>query len=136
MRRVMVIRSKLDQLGAVKDWVRLLVARAGLGPREAFDMTLAVHEAVVNAILHGNKKDPRKRVEIEHVRRNGQLTVQVRDEGSGFDVRAGLAQAQENIAPTAPSGRGLLLITKLADEVVYNERGNAVQLTKFVRRRG
>ncbi|MGD8239836.1 MAG: ATP-binding protein [Armatimonadota bacterium] len=136
MRRVMVIRSTLDQLSAVKQWMRELVERVGLGPREAFDMTLAVHEAVVNAILHGNKKDPGKRVEILHLCKNGQLTVQVKDEGGGFDVQGGLAQARKSLAPTAPSGRGLLLITKLADEVIYNERGNTVQLTKFVRQRG
>ena len=133
MRRAMVIRSKLDQLSAVKEWLRLAVVRAGLGPREAFDMTLAVHEAVVNAILHGNKKDPRKHVEIEHTCENGALIVCVKDEGGGFDVSERMAQARKEPCPTSPCGRGLLLMTNLADGVDYNDTGNAVRLTKIIR---
>ncbi len=129
----MIIRSKLDQLNAVKEWLRLAVVRAGLGPREAFDMTLAVHEAVVNAILHGNRKDPDKRVEIAHACQNGAMTVCVKDEGSGFDVQRGMERAQEDPCPTSTCGRGLLLMTSLADEVSYNDAGNEVRLTKLIK---
>jgi len=132
----MVIRSTLDQLGAVKQWMREVVERVGLGPREAFDMTLAVHEAVVNAIMHGNQSDPRKQVAIEHICQNGCLTVCIKDQGAGFDVQQRLATVRRGVCTAAPSGRGLLLITRLADEVVYNEHGNEVRLTKTIRRRG
>jgi serine/threonine-protein kinase RsbW len=135
LRRAMIIRSKLDQLSAVKEWLRLVVVHAGLGPREAFDMTLAVHEAVVNAILHGNGKDPRKRVEIAHACQNGALVVCVKDEGRGFDVQRGLQRAREQPCPTSPCGRGLLLMTSLADEVTYNDAGNEVRLTKLIKRK-
>lgn len=135
-RSAMVIASALDQLGRVKQWMRELVEHVGLGPREAFDMTLAVHEAVVNAIMHGNKQDVRKRVEIAHACEDGRLIVRVKDEGNGFDVARRLARALKSVSPTEPSGRGLLLITRLADEVVYNERGNEVRLAKVIRRRG
>jgi len=109
------------------------VAAFGLGSRECFDVVLAVHEAVVNAITHGNGSDPRRKVALRFSYAADCLTVHVRDEGRGFDVQQALARLSVPPNLDEPSGRGMLLSTRLMDEVQFNDTGNEVRLTKYRR---
>jgi len=84
-------------------------------------------EAVNNAIIHGNRSDSEKFVDFEVEYRNGMLTLTITDEGTGF--------APKNVPdPTMPgniektNGRGVFLMSKLADDIEYNEEGNSVKL--------
>jgi serine/threonine-protein kinase RsbW len=129
----LVVLSQYDQLAAVKQATRRAVEYAGLGAREAFDVLLAVHEAVVNAMTHGNGSDPSRRVDVAYWCGDDALTVCVRDEGAGFDVAAELSRAHRPPSLDRLSGRGLLLITRLMDEVQYNDIGNEVRLVKYRR---
>ena len=98
------------------------------GSRATLNLRVALGEVIANAILYGNKEDPGLLVRIDAKLSPGSAEVTVTDEGSGFDPRAVLD-------PTLPEnrdrshGRGLFLLRTLADEVEYNERGNAVTLT-------
>ncbi len=84
-------------------------------------------EALSNAMLYGNARDPRKRVRIEVTVGREAIRAQVTDEGEGFDP-------SEVPDPTRPphlektGGRGLFLMRELMDEVHFNERGNSVTL--------
>lgn len=85
-------------------------------------------EAVNNAILHGNNGIPEKMVDIRIDCTGNDLTIEVSDEGTGFQP--------ENIPdPTSPenieaqNGRGVFLMSRLADSIKYNDRGNTVTLT-------
>ncbi len=127
----LVVASRLDQLTAVKQAARQAVERVSLGPRDAFDVVLAVHETVVNAITHGNRTDPTKNVELAFCCTERAIEVTVRDEGEGFDVPRALQRVREPPSLEELSGRGLLLITRLMDEVHYNEAGNEVRLVKY-----
>lgn len=86
-----------------------------------FRITLALHEAVVNAWQHGNEKDRNRTITVRW-RVQEELVLEVLDQGSGFDFRA-LAdpRAGENIGRTC--GRGIAIITYLADRVSWQDQG-------------
>ena len=97
------------------------------GPRATLNLKVALGEALANAILYGNRQDPEKHVHVQAELRPGEVVVTVTDEGRGFDPSS-------VVDPTLPEnrkrthGRGLYLLRNLADEVRFNEVGNAVTL--------
>ena len=100
-------------------------------PEEASEqVNLAVIEAGTNAIKHGNKNDPNKKVHFEFEISTDKLTITVRDEGEGFnpdEIRDPLNP--ENLL--RPSGRGIFLMRTFMDEVKYNETGTEVTMIKY-----
>ena len=85
-------------------------------------------EAVNNAILHGNHLNPEKIVDIEISYKYDQLNITVTDEGSGFKPETVPdPTTPENIE--ALNGRGIYLMSHLADKIEYSERGNSVKMT-------
>lgn len=94
------------------------------------EVRLALREALNNAVRHGSRLNPRKRIHVT-CRCNPQdgLWVRVRDEGGGFNP----AQVPD---PTAPenlerfSGRGLYMIRKLMDEVQFRDRGREIHMRR------
>lgn len=84
-------------------------------------------EALSNAMLYGNCRDPEKRVRVEVTMERGALHARVTDQGPGFDP----ASIPDPTSPEnllKPGGRGLFLMRKLMDEVMFNEQGNSVTL--------
>ena len=95
--------------------------------RLRLNFRVGLTEALANAMLYGNGRDPGKRVRIEAKVSAGALTVRVTDEGRGFNP--------EMVSdPTLPrnrvraGGRGIFLIKKLMDRVEFNERGNSITM--------
>ncbi|MFA7347239.1 MAG: ATP-binding protein [Desulfurivibrionaceae bacterium] len=86
-----------------------------------FRITLALHEAVANAWRHGNKKNRNKAVTVRW-RVNEYLVLEVMDEGRGFDFQATSdPRSDENVCK--PCGRGIAIITYLADHVSWQDQG-------------
>jgi serine/threonine-protein kinase RsbW len=82
----LVIPSQIRLVDLVHEASQRVAELAGLTPDEALNVGLAVREAVINAILHGNKKDPSKTVDVRlEVPAGGGIEVKVRDQGPGFD---------------------------------------------------
>ncbi len=114
------------------DLIRQIVARledeawddAGL-----FAVHMALEEAVMNAIKHGNQRDVAKQVHICVASLNNELSVVVRDEGPGFNPEC-VPDPTEDENLEKPCGRGVLLIREFMDEVSYNDRGNEVRMLK------
>lgn len=101
-----------------------------LAEEAIFDIKLCLQEALVNAVKHGNKFDPGLVVECSVEVLDNRLTIQVRDQGEGFDDKAVPSPVHpENLTKT--SGRGVYLIKKLMDEVKFFDRGRGVKMTKF-----
>ena len=104
--------------------------RCGFDQEDIFSIHLALEEAFLNAIKHGNKMDPDKKVHVEYLVTSEKFDISVRDEGAGFnpssvpDPRKG-----ENLYKS--SGRGLLLMQSYMDTVEYNKEGNCVHMVKF-----
>jgi serine/threonine-protein kinase RsbW len=95
--------------------------------RLRLNFRVGLTEALANAMLYGNGKDPRKRVWLEVDLTRKSITIRVTDEGRGFDPRT-VAD------PTLPAnrrrvgGRGIYLIKKLMDQVEFNELGNSITM--------
>jgi serine/threonine-protein kinase RsbW len=114
------ISSTFEMLKLVDHVSEQFGQMAGLDEDSMHHLGVAVREAVVNGIKHGNAGDKRKRVRVEYTVANGDprpsVVVRVRDEGQGFDAEA-LADplAPANLEGT--SGRGLFLIRTFMDDV-------------------
>jgi serine/threonine-protein kinase RsbW len=106
--------------------------RLGFTEDALFGIELAVRESVTNAVLHGNKQDESKPVEVGLLFSNDVLTVTVRDQGKGFDPeKVADPTAEENILKA--SGRGILFMRNFMDEVTWEqppEGGTLVRMTK------
>lgn len=93
-----------------------------------FRLQVALAEALANAVVCGNQEDPAKSVQVDAELRVDRITVQVTDQGSGFDPEQVPEPVHpEHIADTG--GRGLFLIRKLVDDVHFNEQGNSICMT-------
>ena len=123
--------SSLESVNKAEDTATEFATKSGFDSEEVQRISMAVREATVNAVLHGNAYDPRKKVHIAFEAAGNALTVTVRDEGKGLD--------QEEIPdPLAPenllkqSGRGIFLIRAFMDEVRFRnmEPGTEVTLIK------
>jgi serine/threonine-protein kinase RsbW len=94
------------------------------------DIEMALHEALANAVIHGNGENPGKRVYVDcRCYMDGEVSITVRDEGRGFDSNAVLDPTfLENLLFT--HGRGIYLIKTLMDEVSFEEGGAVVMMRK------
>ena len=101
----------------------------GWGEEHTFGIHLAVEEALMNAIKHGNQRDPEKSVYVEYHLNSKLLRIVVEDEGDGFDPDdVPDPTLEENLE--LPSGRGLMLMKTFMTTVDYNEKGNRVLMEK------
>lgn len=116
-------------LEVVEEAVDLLARHclaSGLPPHTArFNLRVVLAEALANAIIYGNRLDPAKSVDVRVVISQTGLTVNVCDQGDGFDP-SGVPDPTEPDRLELACGRGLFLIRKLVDEVRFNERGNTI----------
>jgi len=102
--------------------------------QELFGVRLALEEALVNAIKHGNQLDRTKVVHISFRFLSDRFQIRITDEGVGFDPSdVPDPTAIENLE--RPCGRGLMLMRHYMTEVDYNERGNSVFMTKVFRKK-
>lgn len=129
----------LDFVQVVSDYIGRM---AGLDEDQLHWVGVAVRESVVNAIKHGNRNDPDKRVLVEFspvpAHDAEELVIRVQDEGEGFDPEQ-LADplAPENIMKS--SGRGIFLIRNFMDEVLLQRapgHGMEIHMVKKVKRAG
>jgi anti-sigma regulatory factor (Ser/Thr protein kinase)/ActR/RegA family two-component response regulator len=121
--------SDLTLMDGVLHYLTERVARLGVIKPERSNLFIALDEAFVNAVKHGNKNDPTKLVRITAELSAKEARFTVEDEGEGFNVQT----IPNPLDPTnlfKTSGRGVLLIYNIMDEVKYNERGNRLTMVK------
>ena len=111
-----------------------LAGVAGFDEDDALNVGIAVREAVINAITHGNKRDPKRKVEVILKAGPRSLEARVRDQGAGFDPsRTQDPTTADNVLNT--SGRGLLLIRAFVDSVDFKFREGRGMEVVLVKRR-
>ena len=121
--------SDLALMNGVLEYLQERVAKLGLIKPERSNLFVALDEAFVNAVKHGNKNDPTKLVRITAELTPQEASFTVEDEGEGFDIN----QIPDPCDPAnlfRTSGRGVLLIYNIMDEVEYNAQGNRVKMVK------
>ncbi len=101
----------------------------GWSPSDIFAIHLAAEEAIVNAIVHGNKLDAQKKVHVECLVSDEVARIEVVDEGNGFDP-AGIPDCTQEERLEASSGRGVMLMRSFMTRIDYNAKGNGVVLEK------
>jgi serine/threonine-protein kinase RsbW len=121
--------SELRHLDGVLDYLNERMLRLGIVNAGDSEVLIALDEAIVNAIKHGNKCDPRKAVHIIAEFSSEGVLFTVTDEGAGF-ARENVPDPTEPCRLLEPSGRGLLLINHIMDEVRFNKCGNRLEMFK------
>ena len=123
-----------SQLKLIDDFVSSLLARLFSSPSEkntVFNIKLALHEALINAVKHGNKMNGDLSVRVDITKEDGQLTIQVTDQGEGFDFK----NIPDPITPEnleKLNGRGIFLIQNAMDRVEFAGNGRMIKMTKFL----
>jgi serine/threonine-protein kinase RsbW len=121
--------SAISTMHAILNYLMKRVEKLGVINPEKSNLFIALDEAFVNAVKHGNKFDSNKLIKIcaEVSAKEARFTIE--DEGKGFDVNAIPDPTNpENLFKT--SGRGVMFIYNIMDEVKYNKRGNRLTMVK------
>lgn len=128
----LVLPSEVKLIDLVHAATEKMAEYAGFDADEALNVGLALREAVINAMVHGNRQDPALKVHVTLTSQGALFQATVRDEGRGFDPdHEPDPTSDENLLNT--SGRGLLLMKAFVDEVRFRQRrgrGMEITLTK------
>jgi len=126
--------STLETVDNAEQAASRIAAETGFDEDEVMQISMAVREAAVNAVLHGNAYDPDKKVKLDFERNGRDLIITIRDQGKGLDLdKIPDPLAPENLLKT--SGRGIFLIRSFMDEVQIfpSQTGTEIKLVKHVR---
>jgi len=116
----------------IQDEIEELLKAHRYSERDIFGIRLALEEALVNAIKHGNQMDRSKKVHIAYRVEPERFDIHIRDEGTGFDPQDVPDPTDvENLE--RPCGRGLWLMRHYMSEVDFGKRGNTVRMSKVLR---
>ena len=122
--------SELDVGHAAIEELMIALGAAGWIGMDVFRIQMAIEEAVVNAIEHGNKREPTKKVRLVFEVTPDKAIMIVMDQGPGFDHR-NLADPTTEELLDKPRGRGVMLMRELMNEANFNEIGNQVTMIKM-----
>ena len=124
------VESRLSAINDVCKEIFSTLQGSSFSEDDIFAVHLALGEAFINAVTHGNKMNPNRKVQIDYSVGPDKFEISITDQGNGFepeevpDPRVG-----KNLYK--PSGRGVLLMSSYMDVVKYNERGNRVYMVRY-----
>ncbi len=121
------LSSNLESLSQIENFIDDVCEQYQFGEDHYGNILIALTEAINNAITHGNKLNPDKKVNLNMETTTSDVEFTIKDEGTGFDVDAvpdpTLPENLEKI-----SGRGIFLMKSLADNVIFEENGTTIKL--------
>ena len=133
---LIIIPSSQIYLAKVDDFVEKKLKKFGLNKDQLADVAISVTEVVNNAIVHGNKNVPRKKVTLRLITDKSSIVIEVEDEGEGFDLDSlPCPITEENLLKEV--GRGIFILRSLMDKVDFvfkKEGGTVVRLTKYLKK--
>jgi serine/threonine-protein kinase RsbW len=130
----MLLDSTLDSVEVAEKAVLHAAENIGFGEDDLHQLGMAVRESMVNAVVHGNRYNARKKVHVSITQAADRLTILIADEGEGFDPEEiPDPLAEENLL--RQSGRGLLLMRAFVDEFQVRRgeaSGTEVRMVKYL----
>ncbi len=133
--RTWEISSDLKNIKALITEFEEIFSSEKILEKDIYNLKLLLTEAIINAIIHGNKSNLESFVNIDIAITTGSFTAKITDEGEGFDYSEFI---NKNISPETiyiESGRGLYLIMGIADNIRFNSSGNSITITKKISRK-
>ncbi len=128
--RSVAVESKHSAIVGVCRRILSEIEAYGFDQEDIFAIHLAIEEAFINAIKHGNKMDNNKEVKIDYSVSPDKVEIFIADLGDGFDPDSiPDPRRGENLYKT--EGRGLLLMRSYMDVIEFNERGNSVRMVRY-----
>lgn len=124
----LALPSSIESINTVDNTAEDFAERAGFDPDAVQDIVTAVHEAAVNAVVHGNEYSRLKHITADFEATADTLVVRIADQGSGIDTTT----IPDPIAPEnllSPSGRGIFLIRAFIDEVHFRQLYPGTEIT-------
>lgn len=116
--------ASLDNVDIICDRIKELLVSLG-HHEQLFGVVLMAREALTNAVKHGSNNDPDKMIGFSVVIGDTSLSMEVEDEGLGFDWKDGVSTKAEC---DSESGRGMPIFSFYAEDLKYNDRGNKISL--------
>ncbi len=127
MKKEINIASKIENISLVENLIDEISTDLSLVADIYGNILIAIIEGVTNSIIHGNKKDESKLVNIIISENNSVLSVRICDEGAGFDFDH-IPDPTKPGNVEKPDGRGVFLMEHLADEISFDKGGAIVNL--------
>jgi len=122
------LHSTMESVSEVEAAAERIAAEGGLDEDQRFHIGMAVREATVNAVLHGNEYDPSRMIDVAFENTGADFVFTIADEGRGFDPdHLPDPLAPENLM--RGTGRGIFLIRSLMDEVHFRHLHPGTELT-------
>ncbi|MGQ9504189.1 MAG: ATP-binding protein [Thermogutta sp.] len=128
------IASTCEEVSHTIEAILMRLRQNGWHEDDCFAVHVALQESLSNAIKHGNRYDPMRRVFISYRLTQEEIEISVRDEGSGFDP----SKVPDPTLPgniDLPSGRGLKLISGFMDQVEFHDAGRQIVMRRSRRHR-
>lgn len=126
----LVLPTDLELLAeAIELLLACCQAHGAIASGDGFRLRTVAAEAIANAMLYGNRNDPDLAVTVELQVLADRIILAVSDEGDGFDPASVPILVTEEACHEATRGRGLFMMRHLAEQVLFNERGNAIWVT-------
>ncbi len=126
----------------VIDMIHKLLEASGLNEEGQVAMSAAFREAVVNAAQHGNRYRRERKIEVQYLLDAEKITAVVKDQGQGFNhdqfvksgsTRDAISAARERHAQGRMGGLGIMLMLRCCERLEYNQQGNQITLTKYLK---
>jgi serine/threonine-protein kinase RsbW len=127
-RRSFTLSSTMESVSEVEAAADKLAEEAGLDEDQRFHVSMAVREAAVNAVLHGNEYDPAKQISVSLENTGSALVFTIADQGKGLEPDS----LPDPLAPEnllRGTGRGIFLIRSFMDEVHFRQLHPGTELT-------
>lgn len=125
-----VFDTCLQRAHQIEDTILSACREHHFADHDLFALKLALEEALVNAVKHGNQNDPCKKVTVQYRVNDARVDVSIEDQGPGFNP-AELPDPTSAEHLEDSHGRGILLMRAYMNNVVYSPNGTRVTLTKF-----
>lgn len=125
-KEILTLKSERNEIMKFEDLLDNVNEKFGLEMEKFINLKIACSEALINAIVHGNKEDPLKKVFTEIIYGGETIIIRILDEGSGFVINSVPdPTSEENILKE--SGRGLFIIKSLVDDFICTSTGSGTE---------